>query len=704
MGRSHRLERVKIVIEIFNREQLHMDLKAFAKKIWNFGEPKHSHLLENVGWHTVSGSSLDYFARNDYENAYPSIRVIAQKFASIEPYTIDKTGESVESNVLDRLYTPNNQMSAYDFREALAVMSLVHNKVYIRVHHRGVRINADSITGFTFLEGVREHIIDGRMEYWLPNGEKIGTDEVVVLKSVNPYNLNDGFSPAFAARRWTSLDDLIADYQTGFFRNGAVPSGQFIITARTAKDFQDMANTLQEKHRGAGNNNNVVYVHRPTDALGKPTESQVEWVPFSTENKDLALKDIFAQAERKIDSVYGVPAEIRGFLSNSNYASVATAERVFVAYTLQPFALKVWQKFTHELNRITGGAGVAITFDLDMPVVADEEKVKAEAQSVVAGTIVALQQSFELDSIATYLKSGDPVDLIEKPEVLEKPEILSSDEADETPDQPVDNTKPSAKSKAMSDGDREKYEDRLAKVVTDRLSAQIDKVESLVTSKAVSPDEPLEAEEDALLAAAMLAVLLASITDQGQLEHVANVSLVLQAGINTDSVSPFEMTGAQKAQYSAYVEKVARGYNVQTAERIQNILTVGREQKLSASEIRKQLRGLIDETWRIERIARTEINKAGNEASLYSMENIAKETGATIEKVWEHSGSEEPCEFCRAYIGRSVPLREAFVPMNETIQGEDGGIRVNDFEPIEVGGMHANCHCRQTYRVVGEAA
>jgi phage portal protein BeeE/2'-5' RNA ligase len=844
-------------------------------------------------------STLAYYYRNDYENAYPSIRVISQRFAAIEPYTIDKTGNGVSSNVLDRLYTPNKQMSAYDFREALAVMSLVHNKVYLRVHHRGTRITADSLTGFTFLEGVSEHLVDGRLEFWLPSGEKLTTAEVAVLKSINPYDLNDGFSPAFAARRWTSLDDLIADYQTGFFTNGGVPAGQFIITAKTATDYKDIVAGIKDHHQGAGRGNGVLFAHRPTDLTGKPLDSQIEWVPFSTTNKDMALKDLFEQANKKIDSTYGVPASLRGVNDNNTYASVRVDEQIFVENTLDPFTLKVWQKFTHQLNLVTGGMGLAITYDLETPVVADEEKVKAEAKQTDAQTVINLTQAgYTVESAIEYVATGDISVLAKKPEEKKRPEVLDSDEARDTPDQPVDPTRrqvksltkqvsardfpdlyegtginpddlgcimidteplevtslvedgeadlveatpmdrspvpgqdaphitllygllengnvwkdkvdavledwsmekatidkvdyfdtpdayavvahikptpeliegherltllphiqtfseykphmtlayidkaadvgkwikalgaayngrkikvtginygdepdedesskaatPSPKAKALSPEDRADYEAQLAAVIRERMTAQVEAAEALASSKAVTPEEPVDPEEDARLSEGMLAVLAALIAYQGPIEHVGNIELVFQAGISVDNVGPFRMTGAQQAEYTAYLQKVGRSYNGQTAERIRNILMTGRQENLTAGEMRRQLRGLLNEEWRITRLVTSEINHAGNSASLWSMQEIATETGAKVQKLWDHSGGDDPCPLCLYMLAlEPVDVFDTYVQLGETLELPDGTSYTNDFMPVDGSrDVHPHGHCRQIYRV-----
>lgn len=833
-----------------------------------------------VGWDSLSGSYHVY--KNDYENAYASIRVLAGRFASIEPYTVDKTGKSVSSNVLDRLYTPNNQMSAYDFREALAIMSLIHNKVYLRTHWNNDIKRVDTLTGFTFLEGVTEHIIDGDLQYWLPNGEHLTTDDVIVLKSINPYRLADGFSNAFAARRWTQLDDYIADYQAGFFRNGAVPAGQFVITAKTATEFADIANKIKRTHQGVGKNNNVMFVHRPMDATGKPVDAQVQWIPFSTDNKDMALKELFEQANKKIDSVYGVPASLRGVNDTNTYASVRVDTQIFYENTLMPFTYKIWGKLTHELNRITGGLGVAITYDIEIPQVADEEKVKAEARQLQANTITSLASQFDLPSIAKYMESGLVTDLVERPKEKEEPEVLDSTEAKDTPDQPIDPTvrsksisardysdiyndididpddlgcimvdteslevqsllsddmkaqlfeqtkfdqsstpaenvphitllygllengniwkdkvdellkgwkmknatiekvdyfktsdsyavighiektpelvdgherltllphiqtfseykphitlayvdlsgdvdefvevlgkayngkniktksinygdKPDEKtsSKELSPAQRETYEQQLSEAVRERMKAQIAKVDVELV-KDISEQDPIDEEEDELMTAAMLTVLIASVNIVGSIERENHIELLLSFGIDASSTEPFRMTAAQTTAYREYVKSIATSYNAQTADRIRNVLTSAREQGLSSSDIRKQLRGLLDEEYRVERLARTEVQLAGNEASVKSMENLARELNVQVYKIWTVNSS-DPCQYCQSMNGKRVLVSGNFFDKGDTITGVDGGVMTNDWKDADTAQAHANCACSQQYEVV----
>lgn len=662
--------------------------------------------LQNVvGWRSIGGATYHHYKENDQENGYASIKVIANNFAKIEPYAIDKTAKMVPSNVLDRLYTPNNQMSAYDFREALAVMSLVHSKVRIRVHYRTTRLTAETITGFTFLEDVFEQIVDGQRQYRLPNGEQLTDSEVITLKDINAYNLDDGFSPAQAARRWTKLDDYIADYQAGFFENGAIPAGQMIITARTVTEYNDIVDTIEARHKGAGKNNNITFAHRPTDATGSPLNSQVEWIPFSSQNKDMALKDLFENVNKKIDSAYGVPASLRGVNDQNTYASVRTDEVVFIKYRLDPFVMKIWSKFTHELNRITGGMGMAITYKLEIPQIADEEKVIEEAKEIKARTITSLTTSgYSLDSAIAYVKDGDASVLKQLPKVEEKPETLTAEEAKDTPDQPIDafsKSPQSLKAKVLSEVDRQDYETQLADVIRNRMTVQVNKVIRQYDgiSKAITLEDPIDESEDQTLTTEMFVVLSAALLAQGAIEHANNTEIVLEAGINTDDITPFVMTPEQRIEYEAYLRKVATGYNQQTADKIRNIIEAGRINQLTATEIKDQLSEILAEEWRIQRIAVTEVNNAGNKSSLDSMKQIADETGALIDKVWTHGGGDSPCAYCQALIGQTTGLDQDFVELDQHVTGTDGSVYINDFDAKDSGGLHPNCHCRATYRV-----
>lgn len=661
--------------------------------------------LDNVGWQSLNGNTaFNFYKRNDLENGYASIRVIVNNFAKIEPYTIDKTGKSVPSNVLDRLYTPNTAMSAYEFREALAVTTLTHNKVRLRVIYDGVQPKPDNIKGFLFLEGEFESIVDGKRQYRLTNGEIIGDDEVITLLNINPYDLDAGFSPAMAARRWTKVDDYIADYQAGFFENGAVPAGQMIVTAKTPQDYNDIVDELKRRHQGAGHNNNVTYTHRPTDEGGKAQNAQVEWQPFSTPNNNMALKEIFDEVNKKIDSAYGVPASLRGVNDNNTYASVKVDQKILVENVIEPLVMKIWGKFTHELNRITGGLGVAITADVEVPEIADETLVKANAKAVEMNIINAMSLSgFTIESIVSAFELPDSYKLLEmgKAPEIEEPVIATPEELDSTPEQSIDDTKKVVK-KELSPVDKELYIEQYKKLVHKQMVKQVDKaiaqLPEVMKSKSFG-DTTDEDDQEFIKDAIILMTPLISV--YGQRTTNLGIKLILEAGLSTEYVDSFKMTKAQKLAYQKYVQKVARGYTEYTGEQIRSILGRGITEGLNVNQITNQLRTVItgpENMYRVDRIARTEVNLAEGKASLMSMENIADETGYKVYKVW-YAGGPDPCEFCQAMNGTEKLVEEAFIGLNDTFAGVNGGILNNDFTATETADMHPNCECTMTFRI-----
>lgn len=666
-----------------------------------------------MGW-SPSGSAYTHYKHNDYENAYGSIRAIANRFMAIRPYTVNENGESVPSEIKDKIYHPNQTMSSVDFREALAVMCLVHSEPLVLVWTKdgsevkmGGEVTPDNIAGFTFLENATKNIIGGKTTYMV-SGHSFTDKEVINLRSVNPYDLTYGFSTSQAAKRWTQLDDYIADYQKGFFENGAVPAGEFVIRTRTAQEFNDIVRGLQDKHRGAGKNNNVTYVHDPIDpSTNKPIGATIEWIPFSTTNKDLDLKTIFENVNKKIDSAYGVPATIRGVNDSVTYASAQVDERNFVINVVEPFTMKIWTKFTHELNRITGGAGLAIVFDLDIPQVADEEKVKAETENINLQMIIqAKEAGFALPSIIKALdlaqryenlelasvkeddeEDNDDVDLNETVEDSPNPELIDHPNGKGA----VKDTNP--KEKELTPEHRATFEQQIAVVASQLMRKQVDN--AIKSTKAVGDPS---AEDLKVFVDDMVKVITGIMLVQGITQYQQGVEILLNAGFTAPEVR-YIVSETALERYRAYVTSVGQSYADDTQKAIRAVLSNAEAQGLTRADIQAQLRGIMQtDEWRITRLSVSETNRAGSMAGLDAMEHIERVTGTKIYKVWNVSRT-DPCEYCEALDQTRVEVTSTFVPVGDSIQGVDGGTLVNDFVSMEVSQAHPNCGCFLTYEV-----
>ena len=681
--------------------------KLFNRKGSKHIDAELGHSLERQG--ISNGSLYSGFKSNDYENAYPSVSKLSNAFMMIEPFTVDKDGKKVSSNILDRFYHPNVQMSAADWREALAVFTLVHSKTYIRVHHRTTRMTQETIIGFTILEGVYEYTVKGKPVYQLTNGEKLDDSTVMVLKGVNPYGLSLGFSPLDSARKWVNIDDYIAAYQSGFFANGAVPSGQFLITARTQNEFRDIVAGLKDKHRGADKNNNVVYTYNQFDpSTGKTDGGSIQWIPFNTSNKDLALKDIFDQANKKIDSAFGVPASIRGVNDQNSYASVRIDEVIFMKYVIDPLTTKIYSKITHELNRMTGGTGLAFDFDIVIPQVADEEKVRAESKAVDLNIITAgINAGYSLESIVTsFGLSSLYKDLktsgVSKAED-DKLEVLTPEEMKDTPDQPSapigelvvsggsKGTNP--KGTKYTEASRVSDEKKIEAVAYNFMESQVNK--AIKTTKAVG--EATQAELDQFVTE-MTIVMAGIYAAEGSLKYEEAKRILIASGI-TPPTGSYSVPKTALTRYAEYVTNVGESYGADTQKSIQEILVAGNAQGFTRAEVEANLKNILNsDAYRVKRLGVSEANRGLQMAGLESIESIQNETGVKLVKRWNTS-SANPCPYCEALNGTQVGVTESFVPLGGIVTGTDGSILVNNFVSMDVTQAHPNCQCFLTYEV-----
>lgn len=630
-------------------------------------------------------ATLGFFQRaGSYDNNYPNITRIAERIAGVMPYAVDiNTGERIDREVpvIEALYRPNRQMSCVKFFKALAVMQLVHPVTYLLVWHweegqamPGGPITAQNIAGFTFLEDVINITSDrGRIIYETTNGFFTDREVMALSLDINPYDLLNGYSPSVAAKRWASVDDYLVDYQAGFFKNGAVPAGQFIVTTATVEEFDKVVDELQKHHRGAGKNNNVMYTHRPVDPVGgKALNPSVEWVPFSQSNRDLSLKEIFDQAERVRDMDFGVPAEIKGYLQNSNYASATTAEHMFDKYVIKPKLIQIWSDFTHELDRITGGLGVAISFDFEPTALADEQKVFNEAKQVQLNTyITALNAGF---------KPEDAIEALDLPTKFEKlGDLAVSDEfAIKTiKTKAID---PSENPAAAASTDPT-TESAIRKVMQEQIDGVIYADDGSVTREVL----------DERLARDILESLKPAIEIEGIQQYSTALAALIAAGFPAPEQSAYRISEALLKRYRGYLGKVAKSYNDETAISIRRIVEQGAVEGWNNVELADELRGIMNtDEWRVQRLARTETHRAAGLASLDAMGEIQSDTGVQFKKTWKvNPNTPNHCDYCLSMAGTSQPLDTPFITEEE-----------NDFADMEMAAAHPNCGCYMIYEPV----
>lgn len=657
---------------------------------------------------------FNWYKNPSYSSSFPSIRAITNEYMAVMPYAIDANGQKIGSEIIDALFHPNQSDSVVSFSEKICVSTLVLPKTYILVWRKdgdkaepGGDFRYDTIAGFTFLEFPAITRMDGKTYYRI-GSQEFNEDEVISLPGgVNPYDLYAGYSPSEAARRWLTLDDYMADFQSGFFENNAIPAGQFVITAPTTKEYNDIVDMLQSRHRGAGNNNNVTYAHRPVDPnTGSPTNAQIEWIAYQQSNKDIDFKNLFEQANARIDTTYGVPKIVKGVDDAATYANAQVAEKTFAKRAVYPQLLRNYTQLNHELNRITGGTGIAITFTYTIPTVADEEKVEAETKNIHTTIINNLtDKGYSLDSIVDALQLPSSYKDLKLGDSSagnsdeDEPEVDEGDEVDDSPDpDKIDGVSPLNITIKNSTSDY----DKLYAVARGTMKRQVDEAVRDIREEdiqaAVNP-EPTEEEKNQFIDD-MMGVIAGILVTYGFIQWELGKELLENNGLDTDNLGDYVLDEDADTRYRNYLNKVATSYMDDNANAIRNVLAEAKVNQWSVNDTKKVLRGIMDtDEWRVKRLADTETVRSEATGGIESMRDIKSKTGYEIEKGLIHTGSDSPCEFCATLLNRWVAVDKEFIIEGETITGTEGGMYLNNFAPNDGYDVHPNGHCVPQYRI-----
>lgn len=673
---------------------------------------------------TIPFSALNILreSNDDYGNAYPNIRAIADRFFTVIPYALDEKGQKIDQSpvALKALSRPNQSMSGVDFRNAIATMSLVHNKVYILVWQsiggKSVpatpNIRESNIAGFTFLENVVETIVDGIRIY--QSGKSIYTEkQVMVLSDLNPYNLNTGYSPARSVKKWATLEDFAADYQNGFFKNGGIPSGQFLITAPSKKEYEDVVKEMKRKYQGANKNGTAMYSYVPTDPVtGKPSQASVTWVPFNVTNKDLALKDLLEKAEKKIDGAYRVSAFIRNMDEAPNFATAQVIERNFIENTIKPFLILRWGRIQHELNRITGGLGYSIGYEIETPNIQEEELAKAQSnQANVVNINLLKAQGYTLPNIVEAL------DLPKRWLELETPEAVADDmtiddnnSTRDLPEQEITSGINNSKKKEhncshlswkLNSSEQEAYAIQLESPPRQLLEKQVNRAINAVgtTDKLKMSEQDDQDDEDAFLTA-MMEIITIILLAEGITQWEAGKAMLVGAGIDKE-MGTYIVQSEAKDEYRAYLKTIFKSYSDETKTIIRDTLANANAQGLGVEQTRAQLATIPGmNEYRVKRIAVAEANKSYSQASVESMKQLDTKLDEYVIQQSMESTTGTPCEYCSAFIGVWRTVGTKMIEKGAVITGADGGIFVNNWDDNYGHDAHSNGKCEPVYRII----
>lgn len=662
-------------------------------------------------WQPMGGNTIPM--HDTYDNIFPYVNAIAQRFSTVIPYAVTTDGRKLDPTpaALNALYAPNDTYSCLEFLKLIASSMLTQSHVDILVwtpEGPGGNITPDNITGYTFLPSNSRVYNDNRSDWYhrvtmdLGNGPRqyeFTRDETISLSySRHPDDPTRGISPAMTIKKWANVDDMIADYERGFFGNNAVPAGMLGIVSENAEDFQRNRARLEETFRGAGNNNGIVYNMVPVDpTTHKPSQtSKLVWVPFQNSNDTLDLQTVSDVVNNRLANALAVPDIIRGIDNGQTYANAEMAERAFIENTLKPLCMTVWDKWQFELDRITGGLGYGITFTLDLPAQTEVERTQAETQQIRINNLI------QLVNMGASVESA--VEALNLPDAYRRLNLHPT-----TPDTPH---LPSARNttKAAKPADNTPTEPHLLTATR----TYVNRVIQLTRRSQAGLRDDLETisqqwindVENTLIThlteyARKTGLKLEQVITAWAETHPENpLAVDIQSYTTTDWQKLYDWTTMPdniKTAYETHLQEIAHTTSKTITNKTLELLNRADQEQWDARRLHDELTRMSND--HAELIARCETVQSQRLGSLYSARNLSETLGIRLQKVWRTTGDGNTCDFCKHMEGTTKPLDSTYMAKDASID-INGHTYTNSFETMSTPNGHPRCRCYEDYEVV----
>lgn len=654
---------------------------------------------------------------SDYENVFSQVRPLIDEMLTVTPYGVGRNGAAKslrETPALELLLTdPNSQMSGLEFLDTAFATWLTENQLFIRVHHKGKRIQ-----GYTLL-GASSYNKDiyGNESWQITKTdgttETIYKEEVATLRYSRSPRTLEGVSPASAVRVYAQIDDLLAQFEKAYLENGAIPASITIIRASSQAKYNEKRAELERGLKGASNKNKTLYIWRQFNNDDGSEKDQVEVKTIQGNNNTLAIEQIVAVVNDRLNKAYGVSNFIMGDDSSAKYDNAELSDYQFTRRRVLPALRKFWSQFQHELDRITGGLGYAIDFKLDMPELTDRKKTIAEIANINVTNLTALikagatpdeackaldldAKSWKEAAVGIYNRTLADRELLTLASTQSAPlaETAESGQDEAIPATDLTQTRDLCQGHAHHHtadyyqpfSDDEKVE----KEIFERLIAlarAIFEENPNIDLDGISDEIFRLLEDEANAGGEQALKAIQALTDDPEIEKA--LAEIIKNGV--------QISDDLGRRLHERVNQLVIGYDQHTREIMRAVLESG--EALTAEQIRERLEGLLP-NGKAATIARNEVVYAMKSGRLELDQGIADKYGLEIQLEWATSPEAgEVCPLCEAMEGKITTLGQAFKPQAVAVPKEDGTIDFQTWEPSiwndegRIPNAHTNCKC-----------
>lgn len=638
---------------------------------------------------------------SDYENVFAQVQPLINDMKMVRPFGVGRNGgrlpmqRTPELALLDR---PNDEMGWGEFAGAMFATWLTEDELNIHVH-----FNSRKVIGYTIIPpSCKVYLANGDYYFQVMTTEglaRLEKSEVMTLRfSRSPKNLQRGISPATAVRAYAQTEDVLAQYERAYIENGAIPASITYIRASTQERYLKTRRELESNLRGASNHGKTIFIWRQFNNDTGESADQVEVKTIQGNNSTLALKELTDIINDHLNKAYGVSNFILGDDSSAKYDNAELSDYQFIKRRVYPALTAFWDQFQFELDRVTGGLGYAIQFELELPDLTERQKVRAETArmrvesltSIINAGATAKSAIKALGLNDDWLSAAEGIyskvstgSIYDKQKIIQKP-------IDSHPTPPTDDSHghPHNCEYTHNCHGSVNTQDKLPPMTDDeqRIYDILVAMAERIFTYAPNIDED-----------GVIREIVAILEENAKNGAIAGgdriIELIKDADVIVEiknGLKEINLSGTLRERIENRTAELVNNYG-ETSRQLMNEVLANAEGK-SAAEIRKELRAIMP-TWQAERIARTETVYAFKSGRLDEDKRISDKYGLKMKLVWRARHDGATCDVCAAMDGEVTNLGDAFVDYKETDDGIVSWAHSFWNDEGQVPNAHPNCRC-----------
>lgn len=375
----------------FFGKSLSKDVEVFSSKASRAAELRDA---DTGSYSVYSSGESDIYAPysetfSQQLNKYPNsiwlnvgVSRIVEAFSQVEFQIVDKRKEgeadnAVKGRIAQKLQAlinqPNPWMNCNEFKEAIALHLILTGNAFIEKVGKGQNIKELYVLNPKNMRVIpdKHNFVKGYV-YTVDGVEvKFKPDEIVHIKYFDPRGESRyGLSRISAARMSIQSDYDAIDWNTGYFRNAAWPSGIIVCKEGiNAEEFQRLKKELKQNYEGKSKVGKVMVL---TGGL--------DWKQTTPNPKDLDFATLRRRNREEILALLGVPPTIAGIyeFENTSSRSAGIREQVvsFWSNTVMPLATKIMDKINKDITEEFSENFKIILDTSGIPAMSDTDEMK----------------------------------------------------------------------------------------------------------------------------------------------------------------------------------------------------------------------------------------------------------------------------------------------------------------------------------------